>query len=229
MLPLRLFRSRAFRVSNITSFTFAVGVFGAIFLISQYFQVVRGYSPFESGLRTLPWTAAPMVVAPLAGLFVGRIGARTMLVAGQVMLAAALAWMATVSTVDAGYDSFIGAMVLGGVGMGLTFAPSATVVMASAAAEDRAMASGTNNTIREVGVAIGVAILASIFASHGSYASPQGFVDGLVPAVWTGAVIVAVGAVIVALRLPRHIVAIEAPAGTRDSGHDDAATASAHG
>ncbi|MDN2501242.1 MFS transporter, partial [Nocardia nova] len=60
MLPLRLFRSRAFRVSNITSFTFAVGVFGAIFLISQYFQVVRGYSPFESGLRTLPWTAAPM-------------------------------------------------------------------------------------------------------------------------------------------------------------------------
>jgi hypothetical protein len=112
--------------------------------------------------------------------------------------------------------------------MGLTFAPSATVVMASAAAEDRAMASGTNNTIREVGVAIGVAILASIFASHGSYASPQGFVDGLVPAVWTGAVIVAVGAVIVALRLPRHIVAIEAPAATRDSDHDDAVTASAH-
>lgn len=228
MLPLRLFRSRAFRVSNITSFTFAVGVFGAIFLISQYFQVVRGYSPFESGLRTLPWTAAPMIVAPLAGLLVGRIGARTMLVAGQVMLAAALAWMATVSTVDAGYDSFIGAMVLGGVGMGLTFAPSATVVMASAAAEDRAMASGTNNTIREVGVAIGVAILASIFASHGSYASPQGFVDGLVPAVWTGAVIVAVGAVIVALRLPRHIVAIEAPATAPDPGHDDAVTASAH-
>lgn len=228
MLPLRLFRSRAFRVSNITSFTFAVGVFGAIFLISQYFQVVRGYSPFESGLRTLPWTAAPMVVAPLAGLFVGRIGARTMLVAGQVMLAAALAWMATVSTVDAGYGSFIGAMVLGGVGMGLTFAPSATVVMASAAAEDRAMASGTNNTIREVGVAIGVAILASIFASHGSYASPQGFVDGLVPAVWTGAVIVAVGAVIVALRLPRHIVAIEAPASASEPGRDDAVTASAH-
>lgn len=220
MLPLRLFRSRAFRVSNITSFTFAVGVFGAIFLISQYFQVVRGYSPFESGLRTLPWTAAPMVVAPLAGLVVGRIGARTLLVAGQAMLAAALAWMATVSTVDAGYSSFIGAMVLGGVGMGLTFAPSATVVMASAAAEDRAMASGTNNTVREVGVAIGVAILASIFASHGSYASPQGFVDGLVPAVWTGAVIVAAGAVIVLLRLPRHLVTIEAPAGARESDRD---------
>ncbi|PPJ26069.1 MFS transporter [Nocardia nova] len=227
MLPLRLFRSRAFRVSNITSFTFAVGVFGAIFLISQYFQVVRGYSPFESGLRTLPWTAAPMVVAPLAGLVVGRIGARPLLVAGQAMLAAALAWMATVSSVDAGYGSFVGAMVLGGVGMGLTFAPSATVVMASAAAEDRAMASGTNNTVREVGVAIGVAILASIFASHGSYASPRGFVDGLVPAVWTGAVIVAAGAVIVLLRLPRHLVAIEAPASARDSDHDDAPTVSA--
>ncbi|WP_227982876.1 MFS transporter [Nocardia spumae] len=211
MLPLRLFRSRAFRVSNVTSFTFAVGVFGSIFLISQYFQVVRGYSPLESGLRTLPWTAAPMVVAPLAGLLVGRIGARTVLVTGQALLAVALAWMATVSTVDAGYGSFIGAMLLGGVGMGLTFAPGATVVMASAVPEDRAMASGTNNTVREVGVAMGVAVLASVFASRGSYASPQGFVDGLVPAVWVGAVIVAVGAVVGLLWLPSRITPV-APA-----------------
>ena len=213
MLPLRLFRSRAFRISNVTSFTFAVGVFGSIFLISQYFQVVRGYSPLESGIRTLPWTAAPMVVAPLAGLLVGRISARTVLATGQALLAASLAWMAAVSTVDAGYGSFIGAMLLGGVGMGLAFAPGATIVMASAASEDRAMASGTNNTVREVGVAMGVAVLASVFAAHGSYASPQSFADGLVPAVWVGAVIVAMGAVIAALRLPRHI----APAATATS------------
>ncbi|AHH17312.1 drug resistance transporter, EmrB/QacA subfamily [Nocardia nova SH22a] len=208
MLPLRLFRSRAFRGSNVTSFTFAVGVFGSIFLISQYFQVVRGYSPLESGVRTLPWTAAPMVVAPLAGLLVGRISARTVLVTGQAMLAASLAWMAAVSTVDAGYGSFIGAMLLGGVGMGLAFAPGATVVMASAGPQDRAMASGTNNTVREVGVAMGVAILASVFASHGSYLSPQGFVDGLVPAVRVGAVIVAIGAVAGLLWLPRKIVPV---------------------
>ncbi|MFQ6328511.1 MFS transporter [Nocardia sp. CWNU-33] len=207
MLPLRLFRSRAFRVSNTTVFTFSVGVFGSIFLLAQYFQVVQGYGPLQSGIRTMPWTLAPMVVAPLAGLIVDRVGARTLLATGQAALAVALAWMAAIATVDASYGSFIGPFLLGGIGMGLTFAPGATVVMASAAPEDRAMASGTNNTIREVGVAMGVAVLASVFASHGSYLSPQSFVDGMVPAVWVGAGIVAVGAV-VAWLLPGKITQV---------------------
>ncbi|MFE7802410.1 MFS transporter [Nocardia sp. NPDC057440] len=207
MLPLRLFRSRAFRVSNTTVFTFSVGVFGSIFLLAQYFQVVQGYGPLQSGIRTMPWTLAPMVVAPLAGLIVDRVGARTLLATGQAALAVALAWMAAISTVDASYGSFIGPFLLGGIGMGLTFAPGATVVMASAAPEDRAMASGTNNTIREVGVAMGVAVLASVFASHGSYLSPQSFVDGMVPAVWVGAGVVAVGAV-VAWLLPGKITQV---------------------
>jgi len=204
MLPLRLFRSRAFRVSNVTVFTFSVGVFGSIFLLAQYFQVVQGYGPLQSGIRTMPWTMAPMVVAPLAGLIVDRVGARNLLTVGQTLLAAALAWMAAVSSVDASYLVFVGPFLLGGIGMGLTFAPGATVVMASASPEDRAMASGTNSTIREVGVAMGVAVLASVFASHGSYLNPQSYVDGLVPAVWVGAAIVAVGAVVSRL-LPSRI------------------------
>lgn len=204
MLPLRLFRSRAFRVSNTTGFTFSVGVFGSIFLLAQYFQVVQGYGPLQSGIRTMPWTMAPMVVAPLAGLIVDKVGARNLLTTGQALLAVALAWMAAVSSVDASYVSFVGPFLLGGIGMGLTFAPSATVVMAAAAPEDRAMASGTNNTIREVGVAMGVAVLASVFASYGSYADPQSYVDGLVPAVWVGAAIVAVGALVSRL-LPGRI------------------------
>ncbi|MFX0574860.1 MFS transporter [Nocardia nepalensis] len=205
MLPLRLFRSRAFRVSNTTVFTFSVGVFGSIFLLAQYFQVVQGYGPLQSGIRTMPWTMAPMVVAPLAGLIVDRVGARNLLTAGQTLLALALAWMAAVSSVDASYLAFVGPFLLGGIGMGLTFAPGATVVMASASPEDRAMASGTNSTIREVGVAMGVAVLASVFASHGSYMNPQSYVDGLVPAVWVGAAIVAVGALVSRL-LPSRIV-----------------------
>jgi MFS family permease len=111
--------------------------------------------------------------------------------------------MAVVTSVDASYLSFVGPFLLAGIGMGLTFAPSATVVMA-AAAEDRAMASGTNNTLREVGVAMGVAVLASVFAAQGSYEDPQSYVDGLVPAVWVGAAIVAVGAVVSRL-LPARI------------------------
>ncbi|MFI6047264.1 MFS transporter [Nocardia sp. NPDC051321] len=207
MLPLRLFRSRAYRVSNVMSFTFSMGVFGSIFLLAQYFQVVQGYGPLEAGVRTMPWTMAPMVVAPIAGMLVDRVGARTLLAAGQILLTIALGWMAAITTVDVGFGAFVGPFLLGGIGMGLTFAPSATVIMASAAPEDQAMASGTNNTLREVGIAMGIAVLASVFASHGSYLSPQAYVDGLVPAIWVGAAIVAVGAVI-SLLLPAKITQV---------------------
>ena len=79
VLPLRLFESRGFSVANVISLTFTIGMFGAVFLLSQYLQVVQGYSPLEAGLRTLPWTAAPMVVAPIAGILVNRTGVRALL------------------------------------------------------------------------------------------------------------------------------------------------------
>jgi EmrB/QacA subfamily drug resistance transporter len=201
MLPLRLFSVRAFSVVNVTAFTFSLGVFGSVFLLAQFFQVVQGYSPLESGVRTMPWTMAPMVVAPIAGMIVDRVGPRLLIATGQVFLAVALGWIALIVTASTPYGELVAPFVLAGVGMGLTFAPAASVVMASAADADRGVASGTNNTIREVGVAMGVAILASVFASAGSYESPARYADGLVPAVWTGAAIVAAGAV-VALLLP---------------------------
>jgi EmrB/QacA subfamily drug resistance transporter len=206
MLPLRLFGSRAFSVVNATAFTFAVGVFGSVFLLAQFFQVVQGYSPLEAGVRTMPWTMAPMVVAPLAGLIVDRVGPRVLIVTGQAFLAIALGWIAVVNDTGVAYSELLAPFVLAGVGMGLTFAPSSTVVMASVSPADQGVASGTNNTIREVGVAMGVAVLASVFASYGSYADPASYVDGLVPAVWTGAVIVAAGAVVAAL-LPGRVTA----------------------
>ncbi|TCC27530.1 DHA2 family efflux MFS transporter permease subunit [Kribbella speibonae] len=201
MLPLRLFSVRSFSVVNVVAFTFAVGVFGAVFLLAQFFQVVQGYTPFQSGVRTLPWTAAPLVVAPIAGLIVDRVGPRILIVAGQALLATALAWIALVTTSTTQYGELVAPFILAGIGMGLTFAPSASVVMESASDADRGVASGTNNTIREVGVAMGVAVLASVFASAGSYESPTQYAAGLVPAVWTGAAIVAAGA-LVALLLP---------------------------
>jgi hypothetical protein len=85
--------------------------------------------------------------------------------------------------------------------MGLTFAPISTMALASVHADRRGVASGTNNTIRELGVAVGVAVLASIFTSYGDYTSRESFVDGLVPAVLVGAAVIAAGAV-VALFLP---------------------------
>ena len=176
-------------------------MFGSVFLLAQFFQVVQGLSPLAAGVRTLPWTMVPMVVAPIAGLLTGRVGARALVSVGLALQAVALAWMALVTTADAAFIAFVAPFVLAGIGMGMTFAPVATAVLASVADQDHGKASGTNNTLREIGVALGVAVLSSVFAAYGSYTSGQGFVDGLRPAVLIGAAVVAVGAVL-ALGLP---------------------------
>ncbi|BDZ45296.1 hypothetical protein GCM10025866_12050 [Naasia aerilata] len=82
LLPLRLFRDRSFSIANVVGFGFSFGMFGAIFLLIQFLQVVQGASPFQAALQTTPWTLAPMVIAPLAGLFGTRIGSRTLITAG---------------------------------------------------------------------------------------------------------------------------------------------------
>jgi len=215
MLPLSLFRSPGFSLVNVVTLTFSAGTFGSVFLLAQFFQVVQGLSPYDAGVRTLPWTAAPMVVAPLAGLFGDRIGQRNLIFAGQVLLAAAIAWIGLTTATDAAYGSIVGAFVMAGVGMGLTFAPISTLALASVSEQERGVASGTSNTIRELGVAVGVASLASIFASAGGYASHQSFVDGLRPAILVGAAIVAAGAV-VALWLPRRAQDAAASRAARD-------------
>jgi MFS family permease len=201
MLPLRLFRSRGFSIANMVTFTFSVGVFGSVFLLAQFFQVVQGESPLESAVRTMPWTMAPMVVAPLAGLMIDRIGARTLIVAGQALLSAGLFWAALASTVDADYALLVAPFAMAGVGMGLTFAPMTAAVMSSVRPEAHGVASGVNNMLRQVGVAMGIAVLASVFAAYGSYGHPASYVDGLRPAVLVGAAVVAVGGLI-ALWLP---------------------------
>jgi EmrB/QacA subfamily drug resistance transporter len=207
MLPLRFFRSRAFAAANTVSLLMSFGMFGSIFLLAQFFQIVQGYTPFQAGLRTLPWTAMPIFVAPIAGILSDRIGGRPLLVVGMILMSVGLGWIAAVSTPTNDYLAIVPAFVLAGVGMSMFFAPTANIVLSSVRPEEEGRASGANNTIREIGGVFGVAVLASVFAAKGSYASPQAFVDGMVPAVWVGAAIVGLAAV-AALALPgRRILA----------------------
>jgi len=194
MLPLRLFRSRSFSAANIVAMLMSFGMFGSIFLLAQFFQVVQHYSPLQAGLRTLPWTIMPVFVAPLAGLVSSRTGTRPLLVLGMSLMTIALAWMSVVVTPTVDYVVLVPAFVVAGAGMGLFFAPIANVVLSAVRPDEEGKASGANNAIRELGGVFGVAVLASVFASYGSYATGQTFVDGLVPAMRVGAVVVAVGA-----------------------------------
>jgi EmrB/QacA subfamily drug resistance transporter len=201
MLPLRFFRDRSFAAANAASLAMYFGMFGSVFLLSQFFQTAQGYSPFEAGLRVLPWTAMPMLVAPIAGALSDRFGGRPFLAGGLALQAIGLAWIAAVSSADVGYASLVGPFVLSGIGMGMFFAPVANIVLTAVGSRDEGKASGASNAIREVGGVFGVAVLASIFAHSGGYESPAIFNDGLVPATWVGAVVVAAGAV-VALAVP---------------------------
>ena len=194
MLPLRFFRNRTFTAANVASLLMFFGMFGSIFLLAQFFQTVQGYSPLQAGLRVLPWTAMPIFVAPLAGALSDRIGGRPLMATGLAMQAAGLAWIAFVSTPTVAYSELVTPFVLSGIGMALYFAPVANVVLSSVRPDEEGQASGANNAIRELGGVFGVAVLASVFAHYGGYGTGQSFVDGLTPAIYVGAALVAAGA-----------------------------------
>ncbi|MYS38573.1 EmrB/QacA subfamily drug resistance transporter [Streptomyces sp. KhCrAH-43] len=212
MLPMRLFRDRGFFGINISSMLMYLGMFGSIFLLSQYLQGVLGYSPTEAGLRMLPWTGMPMLVAPIAGMLSDRFGGRPVVVTGLALQAAGLALFAMAIAPDASYVSQLPGLIVGGIGMALYFAPAASLVMSSVRPGEQGIASGANNALREVGGALGVAVLTTVFASQGGLESARSFTDGTVPAVWIGSGVVALAA-LVALMIPgRRATAKSEPA-----------------
>ena len=202
MLPMRLFRSRGFAVTNAASLLMFFGMFGSIFLLAQFLQVVQHYSPLQAGLRTLPWTAMPVFIAPVAGVLSDRIGGRSLLAAGLALQAVGLGWLAAVTSPTVPYLTLVPAFVISGIGMSLFFAPVANVVLSSVRRDQEGIASGANNAIRELGGVFGIAVLGAVFAARGGYASGTAFVSGLAPAVWVGAAAVAAASA-AALLLPR--------------------------
>ena len=194
LLPIRFFRSRAFSATNAVSLAMYFGMFGSIFLLAQFFQTAQHYSPLGAGVRTLPWTAMPIFVAPVAGLLSDRVGSRPLMFAGLALQASALTWFALILSPTLPYSHVIVPFVLAGTGMALVFAPAANSVLASVRAHEAGQASGATNAIRELGGVLGVSVLASVFSARGGYATAQTFVNGLTPALVVGAAVLAAGA-----------------------------------
>jgi EmrB/QacA subfamily drug resistance transporter len=187
MLPMRFFRSRAFSAGN-TAIFFAMGsLFCGVFFLAQFMQVALGSGPLDAGLRLLPWTATLFFVAPVAGALVDRFGERPFLVAGPLLQAVGMAWIALVADAGMAYGELVAPLIVAGVGISMTFPAAQNSVVGSVPAEAIGKAAGTNSTMRELGGVFGIALSVAVFAGAGSYASAQAFSDGFVAAMGVSA------------------------------------------
>jgi len=200
MLDLRLFADRRFTAAALAITVAFFALFGFIFLITQYFQFLRGYSPLETGVRILP-VALCVAAGSIAGtLLVVRLGNKVVVTTGLLSLSVAYAWIATASGATS-YLEIAGQMVFLGLGMGLTSAPATESIMGAVQTDKAGIGSAVNDATREVGGTLGVAVLGSAFASL--YAAQVEGLGGAVPAEAARAAEQSVGAAFtVAAQLP---------------------------
>ena len=162
---------RVFRIPRFTGGALSISVaffslFGFIFLITQYFQFVKGYSTLSAGVHTLPFAVVAAVATPLAAVLALKIGTRVVVTTGLLLMAAGLVVSAFNSTANTSYwGPIIVAMVLLALGLSSITAPTTEAVMGSVPDEQRGAAAGVNNTTRELGGTLGVAVFGSLFAS----------------------------------------------------------------
>jgi EmrB/QacA subfamily drug resistance transporter len=195
MLPMRFFRSRAFSSGNAGVFFLFASLFGAVFFLPQFLQTGLGHGPLDAALRLGPWTGTLFIVAPIAGALVDRIGERPLLVGGLALQAAGMAWIALIAAPHLAYGEMIAPLVVAGVGASMAIPPAASSVLSAVGHEEVGKAAGANSMLRELGGVFGIAILVTVFAGAGSYASAQAFSDGFAPAIAVSSALSLVGAI----------------------------------
>jgi len=194
MLPGRLLRIRAFTAANATGFLQSAALFSAAFLAAQYFQLGLGFDPLGAGLRFLPWTAAPVVVAPLAGRLTDRTGPGPLMVVGLVLQAAGFAWIALIATATVSYTTLILPFVIAGVGISMAFPATPTAALSAVPPADMGKASGVNNTLQRFGGVFGVAVVTAVFTATGHLGTPEQVAAGFRPGLAVAAGLSVLGA-----------------------------------
>ena len=226
MLPMRLFAARGFSAGNVAIFCLNASLAGAVFFVAQFLQTGLGHDPLAAGLRLLPWGIAPLLVAPRAGALADRIGERPLVVTGLVLQAAGMAWMAVTTSPTVPYLWLAAPMSLAGVGFSLALPPLTKAVIGSVPVGDIGKATGAFTTMRQLGGAFGVAILAVAFAAGGRYTSGPAFTDGYAHAMLLAAGL-AVVAALAGARLPARTATARPAAATRPRGDQLATPAAA--
>jgi EmrB/QacA subfamily drug resistance transporter len=195
MLDMRLFRSRGFAGANAVMLFLALAMFGVFFYISLYVQQVLGYSPVQAGASFLPWTILIMFVAPMAGKLSDRIGARSLVTGGLVVLSGSLLWFSHLGVHET-FWALLPGMILGGVGMATVMAPTTAAAMRSVTPDGSAVL----NSMRQVGGSLGIAVMGAIVIAgtkSGLAAGdprPVAFTNGLHHGLEVSAILVLIGA-----------------------------------
>ena len=171
LIDLRVFTSRAFSAAAGAVTVIFFTLFGSLFLLTQYLQLVHGYSPLSAGLRALPFALAMAAVSPVSPVLAGRLGSRVVIPGGIALMGGGLLGLSTAG-VTTSYPPIALAVAVMGVGMGLVMAPASTTIMATVPAYQAGAGSAMNDTIREVGGALGIAVVGSLAA--GVYRSKLG-------------------------------------------------------
>ncbi|HEY2792801.1 MAG TPA: MFS transporter, partial [Micromonosporaceae bacterium] len=208
MIPPRLLRLPAFAAANVANMFSSAATFSAAFVMSQYFQFGRGDSPLGTGLRFLPWTAMPLLVAPLAGAWCDRIGARRLAVPGLILQAAGFVAIVVLAGTGQSWAAYVGPFVVAGVGVSLALPTLPTAAMGAIPASEIGIAAGVVNTVQRIGPVIGVAVASAVFAAHGSLASAAAVTSGFRWALGASAMLSLIGAA-VAATIGRRRTAVE--------------------
>jgi EmrB/QacA subfamily drug resistance transporter len=206
MIDLALFKRPAFDGAQITAFAISASMFAMFLYLTLYLQDILGLSPLATGVRFLPLSAVSFFAAPLAGRLIGTLPIRALLGFGLALNAIAM-WLMSRVTPSSHWTVLLPGFLIGGIGIGFVNAPLATTAVSTVRVERAGMASGINNTFRQIGIATGIAALGAIFESAtGNHQQTTGgpvsaaakatFVHGLHDILLVGAGTAAVGAVL---------------------------------
>ncbi|MGH3114008.1 MAG: MFS transporter [Gaiellaceae bacterium] len=208
MLDLSLFRSSTFAGANVVALLVTLAMFGVVFFMSIYMQNILGYSATKTGAAFLPMTVLIILIAPAAGKFSDRVGSRWLMTAGMTCLTVALIVFSRLG-LDSGFWDIAPGLLVGGLGLALVMTPMTAAALGSVPVEKSGVGSGVLNTFRQVGGALGIAVMGAIVASYidldaAGRPDPAAFIDGFQRALEVSAVFALLGAVIAAGTIRKH-------------------------
>ena len=209
MFDVKLFRNPTFAGANVVALLVSLAMFGVFFFISLFMQNILGYSAVRAGAAFLPMTLLIIVVAPLAGRASDRLGSRWLMTGGLALLGCSLLVFAQLQP-DSSYLALLPAMILGGIGMAVTMTPMTAAALSAVPVDKAGVGSGMLNTFRQVGGALGIAVMGAILASGSQSALADGanpvdaFMNGLHHALYVAAVIAFTGSLVAAVTIRSH-------------------------